>query len=349
MFSLDQYIKYVEENDIKMDSIMVVQNDQLLGKHFFHEEIDRNVYSIAKSFTCTAIGMLVEEGLLKVTDKPVDFFPEVVEELERRKNAYAEKTATGLVGDCDGKVAGKDPDGLDDGMDPRWKDVTLENLMTMTSGHGAPYFMAVDRVYLRGEKEAKPDQTILDEWLFYAFTRPMVYEPGEKFVYGNLAPYVAGRMVEKVTGMTLLDFLYERLWKPLGVKKPKWETDNVGHTFPASSLYLGIEDMVKFGLVFLGKGEYHGHRYVTESWVERATSNILPSDVINPTGDAPEEKQGYGYYFWQNSGEGYRAYGKEGQLIIILPSKNAVIVTQGRNRDCQQVFDVVKEFIYPQL
>lgn len=329
MFSLDPYINYINETGIKMDAIMVVKDDQVLGKHFFHEEMDRNVYSIAKSFTCSAIGMLVEEGRMKVTDKAVDYFPEIVAKL-------AENKVT-------------DPDGSKHGMDSRWNDVTLEHLMTMTSGHGEPYFMAVNRKYLRGENEEKPEQAVMDEWLLYAFSRPMAYQPGEKFVYGNLAPYVAGRMVEKVVGMTLLDFLYERLWKPLDVKKPKWETDNVGHTFPASSLYLGIEDMIKFGQVYLGKGEYKGIRYLPESWVEIATSNILPSDVINPTGNAPEERQGYGYYFWQNSGDGYRAYGKEGQLIIILPSKNTVIATQGRHRDAQQVFDAVKEFIYPQL
>ena len=34
------------------------------------------MHSVSKSFTATAVGMCVDEGLLKVTDKLVDFFPD---------------------------------------------------------------------------------------------------------------------------------------------------------------------------------------------------------------------------------------------------------------------------------
>lgn len=315
MFSLDKYIEFTENEHINMDAVLVIQNDQILGMHRFHDTGDHNVYSVAKSFLATAIGMAIEEGLMELSDKPVDYFPELL------------------------------PEDLDD----RWNRVTLEHLLTMTSGHGTSYMMSKERNFLRGETEKKPSPSVMEEWLSYVFTLPMAYEPGQIFRYGNQSPYIAARMLEKACGMTVLDYLYEKLWKPLGSKKPRWDPDNAGHTFPASDLYLDIMDMARLGQIYLGKGTYQGKRYLSEEWVNTATSVHVSSSVINPTGYAKDEEQGYGYYFWKNTMGGYHSYGREGQYILIFPEKNAVIVTQAMHNDAQQVLDAVWEFIWPQL
>jgi CubicO group peptidase (beta-lactamase class C family) len=70
-----------------------------------------NVFSVAKTFTVTGIGMAVDAGLLHPSDKLADCF----------KGLFSENT------------------------DPRWQNVTLEHLLTMTSGHGAALMMTVER------------------------------------------------------------------------------------------------------------------------------------------------------------------------------------------------------------
>lgn len=315
MVSLEKFENEAGKNQIQIDAVAVIQNGELLRMRQYSDVKYKNVYSIAKSYTATAIGMAIEEGLLSLDDKPYEMFSEL----------------------------------FPDNADERWKKITLRHLLTMTSGHGRPYLMAEERKKLRGETKRKPDKKYMEEWLRFLFERPISYEPGERFVYSNLCPYVAGRMLEKAAGVSLLDYLYERLWKPLHMEKPRWDMDNSGHTFPASDLYLDVLDMAVLGQIYLGKGEYKGIRFISEAWVEEVTKNQIPSSSINPAGASEDEEKGYGYYFWINSQEGFRAYGKEGQMIVVLPKKNAVVAIQANHEDAQQVMDLMWKTIYPQL
>ncbi len=92
--------------------------------------------------------MAIDLGLLRLDDKPVDFF----EALLPKK------------------------------VDPRWHNVTLEHLLTMTSGHGTAHMMAADRKYLRGETGKAVSYAMKNEGLRYAFTCLMTCNPGERFV-----------------------------------------------------------------------------------------------------------------------------------------------------------------------
>lgn len=316
MFQLDRFIQDAKSKNIQMDAVMVIQDQQTLALHRFCNDVYHNVYSIAKSFTVTAIGMAIEEGKLSLSDKPYEMFRDIMPE----------------------------------SADPYWKEITLRHLLTMSTGHGAAHLMAKDRKALRGLGDHPVDEAMQKEWLLFAFSRPILNKPGTTFQYGNLAPYVAGRMLEKVTGHTMLDYLYEKLWKPLGVNKPRWDSDTSGHTFPASDLFLDIKDMIKLGQIYLGKGEFEGRRYLSEEWVEEATKCQIGSDIINPCKKAEDETAGYGYYFWRNKGNnGYRAYGREGQFIIVLPEKNAVIAAQAMHSNVQEVLDLIWQDIEVQL
>lgn len=141
-------------------------------------------------------------------------------------------------------------------------------------------------------------------------------------------------MLEKVVGCSVRDYLIDKLWQPLGTRAPRWDSDPAGHTFPTSDLFLDIRDMIKLSQIYLGKGMFEGHRYLSEDWVIVATQNHVTSDVINPTGEVADEHCGYGYYFWMNSVSGtYRPYGREGQFIIVLPEQEAVVAVQAMHHD----------------
>lgn len=309
MLNLQNFIDSIKEQNINMDAVAVIKDNVLLGLHRFSDSIVHNVFSVAKSHTATAIGIAIDEGKLKLTDKPVDFFADI----------------------------------LPEDIDPKWNKVNLSHLLTMTTGHGTKHLMVVDRKKLREENN--------EEWLTFAFTRPMPNEPGEKFAYGNLAPYVAGRMLEKAVGMTICDYLYEKMWKPMGVSKPRWDTDLAGHTFAASDLYLDVVDMAKLGQLYASGGCFNGKRLLSEGWVKAAGSKHIDSCVLNPAGYGIDEEAGYGYYFWLNKEvtDSYRCYGREGQFVIILPKKDAVIATQAMHSDVQAILNTVWKHILPQI
>jgi hypothetical protein len=116
----------------------------------------------------------------------------------------------------------------------------------------------------------------------------------------------------------------------------------------------GAEDVLVLNLanpVHPGGGVYRGRRFLSEEWVKNAGSCHVASSHINPAGNAIDEYAGYGFYFWRNNGaeNSFRCYGREGQLVIILPEKNAVIAVQAMNSDVQPLVDTVWEEILPQL
>ena len=53
-------------------------------------------------------------------------------------------------------------------------------------------------------------------------------------------------ILSKVTGMSMLDYLNERMFKPLGIEKPFWEKDVAGNNVAGWGLYMKSEDLAKF-------------------------------------------------------------------------------------------------------
>ncbi len=227
------------------------------------------------------------------------------------------------------------PDRLADG----YERITLKHLLTMSSGH--------DRALLMEKERLQLTET---DWIRYFFEQPLVYEPGSKFVYSNASSYLASCMVEKVTGSKLQDFVYERIFKPLDIPWCRWLDCPMGHTFSPTGLYMRLGDLIKLGVLYLGGGEYRGSRVVSGDYVEAATKKQIESSQICPVGEGEDELYGYGYQFWMCRYPGiYRAYGRLGQFVIVVPDRNAVIATLADEPDVQGILDTVWETVLPQL
>lgn len=127
--------------------------------------------SITKQFTATAVLMLVEASKIGLDDK-------ITQHL------------TGL------------PDA--------WKDVTVRQLLTHTSGikgyTEAPNF---DKLMMQPATHEMVIQT--------AAALPIQFPPGEKWAYSNTGYYLLGLLIEKASGKPYGDFLRERIFAPLGM------------------------------------------------------------------------------------------------------------------------------------
>jgi CubicO group peptidase (beta-lactamase class C family)/predicted glycoside hydrolase/deacetylase ChbG (UPF0249 family) len=229
------------------------------------------------------------------------------------------------------------PDKLPEQVSDPLKALEIRHLLTMSSGHDV-------------EPKAEGD------WLETFFASPFVHAPGTQFVYNSLATYVLSAIIQRVTGEKLTDYLYPRLFRPLGITGVVWDDSPQGISIGGWGLHVKTEDMAKLGLFILQKGRWNGEPLLPEAWFDEATTSKIAS---LPAGTKKENLkikpkdsdwlQGYGYQMWRSRHRSFRADGANGQYILILPEKNAVIVTTAHIGDMQAELNLIWKHLLPAL
>lgn len=222
--------------------------------------------------------------------------------------------------------------GADEIQRRRLYDLTIEDLLVMGAGYEEARFMA-DRKTLGNVN-----------WDQVALNIPLVREKREKFLYTNVTAYLVGRIVEKVSGENLIDYLMPRLFEPLGITRPECEMTPEGYAFGASGLMLTTEEISRFGQLYLQKGIYNGKQVLSKEWIQLSTQKqIETNSVIIDEGD------GYGYFFRRGSHNSYRATGKNGQMCIVLEQENVVIAINSDETNTKSLREYIWLDIYPML
>jgi CubicO group peptidase (beta-lactamase class C family) len=194
-------------------------------------------------------------------------------------------------------------------------------------------------------QQTEPPRTPKDPWTKTFLAHAVPFKPGTHFLYNTSATYMLSAIVQKVTGATVLDYLKPRLFEPLGIEHPTWESSPQGISAGGYGLSIRTEDIAKFGQLYLQKGEWHGKQLVPAAWVEAATTRQT-SNGSNPKSDWD---QGYGYQFWRSRHGAYRGDGAFGQFCIVLPEQDAVIAITSGVKDMQAVLNLVWEQLLPAL
>ncbi len=182
-------------------------------------------------------------------------------------------------------------------------------------------------------------------WTRAFLAHPVPFKPGTHFLYNTTATYMLSAIVQKVTGMTVLDYLRPRLFEPLGIDHPTWETSPQGISAGGYGLSIRTEDIARFGQLYLQKGKWQGKQLVPESWVAEATTR----QVANGSNPKSDWDQGYGYQFWRCRHGAYRGDGAFGQYCIVLPEQDAVIAITSGVKDMQAVLNLVWDRLLPAL
>ena len=190
--------------------------------------------------------------------------------------------------------------------------------------------------------KAEPPRPETQSWVKSFLTHPVPFKPGTHFLYNTSGTYMLSAIVQKVTGKTLLEYLTPRLFEPLGIDKPTWETSPQGISCGGFGLSIRTEDIGKFGQLYLQKGKWNGKQLVAESWVEAATSRQI-ANGNNPNSDW---NQGYGYQFWRCRHGAYRGDGAFGQYCVVLPEQDAVIVITAGVKDMQAVMNLILDKLH---
>ena len=242
-------------------------------------------------------------------------------------------TAVGLA-QADGKLSIDDPvlkyfpDVTPAAGNDFQKGMRIRDLLSMSTGH-------------RTEPSFQGSTT----WTKTFFDHPVLHKPGTIFLYNTPASYILSAIVQKATGQKESDYLQSRLFTPLGIGTPRWETSPEGVSIGGYGLWLRTEDIARFGQLYLQKGQWQGKPLVPADWVAAATTRQT-SNGSSPTSDWD---QGYGYQFWRSRNKSFRGDGAHGQFCMVLPDQDTVVAMTSGTRNMQGVMNVVWEKLLPAL
>ena len=311
----DKYFAAVAKEGQDLHSIMVVKDGNVVLEKWMSKGKENEPHilnSVSKTFTSMAVGLAISEGRLALDEKLVDIFPEHCPE---NPSEYL-------------------------------KEITVEHLLTMSCGH------STDPTHKSWEVKDK-------SWIRFFMEHPVTHKPGTLFCYNSLGTYVLSAIVQKRTGEKLVDYLYPRLFRPLGINNVSWIESHEGINTGGWGLFLKTEDLAKMGLMLLQKGQFNGCQVVPAEWIESASSAQVPcvpagmnsedADKFRKFAKTSDWLQGYGYQMWRSRYNSFRADGANGQYILVIPEKNAVVVTTAHIQDMQAELNLIWKYIYPAL
>lgn len=259
-------------------------------------------WSMAKSVTQAGIGFLVADGALAI-DAPAP---------------VGEWRST--------------PD------DPRAA-ITVRHLLTMTSGlawrDDGPIGRTDDSQMMFGKGRR--------DLAGFAAGKPLLDTPGKIFRYSSGNTNILGRIITDLASggadsagerrEALRTFYTTRLFRPLGITSAVLETDAQGNFAGGSSVYMTGQDYARFGYLYLRGGQWSGTRVLPEEWA-----------ILARTRGPAENTAAYGGAFWlmsrlpadplfppvlPASPTAFAASGHDGQLILMVPDRELVIVRLG--------------------
>jgi CubicO group peptidase (beta-lactamase class C family) len=275
------------------------------------------IASTTKPIVAACAMTLVEDCTLRLDDPVDEFLPEL----------------------ADMRVLA-DPDGPLEETVPANRPVTLRDLLTFTLGTGivpaepgtVPIADALNALQSEEPEQvpASSCETAMppDEWIRRLGTLPLVYQPGERWMY-NTAANVTGVLIGRATGMSFGDALRERICGPLGMKDTGfsvaaesisrlatlYQGDEVAgavvvedgpHGYwsrpPAfedggGGLVSTISDYLAFASALLAGGTHQGERVLSPPSVTLMTSDQLTSAQKAVSGFTPGYFDDFGWGF----------------------------------------------------
>ena len=212
------------------------------------------------------------------------------------------------------------------------ENMTLKNLLSMTTGLNLNDGKLNE--FNKCVENSNWSQNILD--------LPMSANPGEKYIYSNLATYLLCAIIQKTTGQSVVEFADKFLFSPLGIKNYKCYLSPEGIFLGFEGLSITPHDLAKIGLLCLNHGKWNGKQIISSKWIDESTQK-----QSSPTEGLTSE---YGYQWWLETDKPglYIAWGAYGQLLIVDTNNNLIVVTTG-NLPHNNPYELFKNFIVPAI
>ncbi len=285
--TLVDLLNYIKEQDLGVDNLLIIRNGVIILEVYYYpytRDQKHILNSCTKSFVSALVGIAIDKGYIpSIHSKVLDYFPEY-----------------------------KLPD-----HDQRRQAITVEHLLTMTSGIDWPQY---------GPENINTKMTQSNgDWVKFILERPMAAVPGSQVNYSNGDAHLLSAIIQKATGETTFDFGWEYLFQRLGISDVRWDYDPKGISIGSATMYLTPRDMAKLGYLYLSGGVWEGERIISANWVQASVQSHTKMPITDGYAD-------YGYYWWVYPDLGmYEAWGGAGQRIAVFPELNIITVITSDN------------------
>ncbi|MFB5760383.1 serine hydrolase domain-containing protein [Paenibacillus medicaginis] len=223
------------------------------------------------------------------------------------------------------------PSLLDD-LDQRKQLITIDHLLTMTAGFDWPEM---------GEWGGWPHMIHSTNWVKYVLERPLLTEPGETMNYNSGCSQLLLAILQKTTGQSARDFAVRHLFSHLGCNDFIWHEDPQGVNIGGFGLHMTVQNLHKFGSLYLNKGKWGKKQLLSEEWIARTTE---PEHLTYPAFGH------YGRHWWvsqaSNIGTYYFAMGMGGQYCCVVPSLGMnITITSDTYGDTVKPLQIIKSVL----
>lgn len=300
------------DDSVQFESLMILKHGKVLYEGWYGDaapDKPHAMHSVSKSFTATAVGMAVDEGLLKVTDKLVDFFPDHLPE-EVSDNLKAVTVHDLLTMNC-----GQETEARFRGSEEEWVTSFLAHSFVHEPGTWycynslGTYMLSAIVQKLTGEK-------VLD------YLTPRLFEPlhidipqWDESPQGiNAGGWGLQLKTEDMAKFGQL-FLQKGVWNGKRLVSEAWVNEASKYQVPSVPAGTRPDQAAERGLT-----------------PENCTFML-----------------GYGYQMWRCPDNAYRADGARGQYIIIVPDSDAVIACTANSANLQAEQNLIYEHLFPAL
>ena len=330
---IPEMFEFIKDNSLDIHSVIIVRNGylileeylyqseiyrylDLLGEHktYFGGVTIRDQYSTTKSLTSILIGIALKEGFLdNVSQTLYEFYSEIWEP------TFTNSTLK--------------------------KNITIEHLLTMTSGYGAHPYVPPD-INTKYETDCIP--FILDEV-------PLGFTPGEpgEWSYTNEGVDLLSGIIANASGYSNMEeFAKEYLLTPMGITDEEydWLYDDTNMTYGASGFLCTPKVQAKLGMLFLNNGSWNGEQIVDLNYIKNATTN--KTRIYSPEKDILGD-YGYLFYIIDSPFKGYYTFGALGQCIYVIPEYDITVGFTGSYVEPwdyeQRILDYILQFVEPDI
>ena len=299
---IEEFLKNAKQNDVAIDSIVVESGGGICEQQEINKIALHELRSCAKILIAFSYGIAMDEKFVCKDGKPLSLQTKVFPTL---------KTLSAVK------------------PDKRFGEWTIKTLLTHSTGFEKMMF-----------NESHVETLNKFKLLDVLFETPLKFEPNTHFTYSNVEPYLLSVFFQENFGMNISDFVNERIFKPLKIKKYAWE--NFGnYCAGATGLYLNFKDFHKLGQLLFNYGKLDGKQIVPENWVREMTKAQFDcADYYKKERVFP--KLAAGYFTWISKDGIIFRDGSEGQYIICDHKNNILITIMATEKNMSKVTECLR-------
>jgi len=257
----------------QLQAVVVARNGEVIAEQGYRGHTpdgSTNIKSASKSIVSALVGIAIDKGLLEGPDQ------RIAPLLERDLPANA---------------------------DPRLRQVTIGNLLSMQAGLGrtsGPNY---------GRWIASPN------WVRAALAMPFDDEPGGAMLYSTGSTHLLSAILTRVGGRSTLELARDWLGPVEGFRIGSWDRDPQGIYIGGNQMAMTTRSLLAFGELYRNGGKAQdGTQVLSQKWID---ASWTPRTASRFTGDG----YGYGWFLREEAGHDvHYGWGFGGQMIYVVPA-----------------------------